>query len=146
MPTPPNTVLDMSTGLARELIDAGYEAAVSRGVSLAFVVVDRSGTVVASLRSDGAQLGALSLAEDKAFTAASFASPTARWTNSSQPGGADWGLTGSLRGRASIIPGGVPVVIDNQLIGAIGVSGAASSIDHDCAMAAIESVGLGVEP
>ncbi len=137
---------DMSLEVA-ELLLAGVKAeAVARGLSLAAVVVDRGGNTVASMRMDGAQLGAGSLALDKAVTAASFGFPTAAWATSSAPGGSDWGLAHTLGGRAIVFPGGVPVFAQTNLIGALGVSGAASEVDDACAVIAVQAQGFDSVP
>ncbi len=133
---------DMSLELAESLLGDLKVAAAARGVALAGVVVDRAGNQVASCRMDGAQLGAASLASDKAYTAAAFGHPTAAWTTSTGPGGADWGMAGTLGGRCVVFPGGVPVYSDQYLLGALGVSGAASAIDQECAEKAVAGSGL----
>ncbi len=133
---------DMSLEVAERLLDGVRAEAVARGLSLAAVVVDRGGNTVASIRMDGAQLGAGSLALDKAVTAASFGFPTSAWTTSSAPGGSDWGLSHTLGGRAIVFPGGIPVFSSAHLVGALGVSGAASEVDEACAVHAVQTHGL----
>lgn len=133
---------DMSLALAEALLDGVKKEATASGHALSAVVVDRAGHPVASCRMDGAQLGAASIASDKAYTAVAFGQPTAAWTRSSSPGGPDWGMAGALGGRCIVFPGGLPVFSGQQLIGAVGVSGAASAVDHSCAENAITSTGL----
>jgi hypothetical protein len=84
------------------------EEAEARGVAMGAAVVDLGGQVVAALRMDGAQLPALNLAIDKAYTAVSFGHPTEFWAASTRPDGSDWGLASTLgrpdrrlRGRAA---------------------------------------------
>lgn len=137
---------DMSLDVARALLAGVAEQARGRAVTLAAVVVDRGGNLVAAQRMDHAQLGAASLAHDKAVTAVSFGHPTSAWTTSSAPGGSDWGLAHTLGGRAIVFPGGVPVYADGDLVGALGVSGAASEIDAACAEAAVLALGLSPAP
>jgi uncharacterized protein GlcG (DUF336 family) len=130
-----------------ELLLAGVKAQASaRGLRLAAAVVDRGGNLVACLRMDHAQLGASSLALDKAVTAVSFGRPTAAWTESSTPGGSDWGLAHTLGGRAIVFPGGIPVFAGTHLVGGLGVSGAASEVDAACAVLAAQGHGLDVGP
>ena len=133
---------DMSLSLAEALLDGVKKEATAAGCALSAVVVDRAGHPVASCRMDGAQLGAASIASDKAYTAAAFGRPTAAWSESSAPAGPDWGMAGALGGRCIVFPGGLPVFSGQHLIGAVGVSGAASSIDQTCAENAIHSTGL----
>lgn len=115
----------MSLAVAEALLDGVKKAAAAAGCALSAMVVDRAGHPMASCRMDGAQLGAASLASDKAYTAAAFGHPTAAWARSSAPGSPDWGMANALGGRCIVFPGGVPVFVGQQLIGAVGVSGAA---------------------
>jgi uncharacterized protein GlcG (DUF336 family) len=137
-------VTDMSLDVAGQLIAGVQAEALARNVRLAAAVVDRGGNLVASARMDHAQLGAGSLALDKAVTAVSFGFPTSAWTASSAPGGSDWGLAHTLAGRAIVFPGGVPVFSGEDLVGALGVSGASSEVDEACALVAVQSQRLGV--
>lgn len=133
---------DMSLAVATSLLEGVTAHAGDEGIRLAAAVVDRGGNLVASVRMDNAQLGAMSLACDKAVTAVSFGHPTRAWSTSSAPGGSDWGLAHTLGGRAVVFPGGVPVFADGVLVGGLGVSGAASDVDEKCALDAVESAGL----
>jgi glc operon protein GlcG len=137
---------DMSLAIATTLLDAVAARADDEGICLAAVVVDRGGNPVASARMDGAQLGAMSLALDKAVTAVSFGHPTRAWSVSSAPGGSDWGLAHTLGGRAVVFPGGVPVFADGALVGGLGVSGAASDVDEKCALDAVQAAGVAAGP
>ena len=133
---------DMSLELADLLLDAVQRSAREQRVRLAAAVVDRGGNLVAAIRMDHAQLGAMSVALDKAHTAVSFGHPTRAWAQVSTPGGTDWGLAGTLGGRAIVFPGGLPIFADATLIGAVGVSGAASDVDELCAATAVTAAGL----
>lgn len=124
---------------ALDLLARVRAAAHHDGLRLAYAIVDSGGNPVVTARDDGAQLGALSLAGDKAYTAVAFGMPTSAWTESSRPGGGDWGLAGSLGGRAIVFPGGVPLFAAGRLVGAVGVSGTVSTDDERCARAGIES-------
>jgi glc operon protein GlcG len=137
---------DMSLAVAEDLLHVVKQEAGSRAVRLAAAVVDRGGNLVASMRMDLAQLGASSLALDKAVTAVSFGHPTRAWASSSAPGGSDWGLAHTLQGRAIVFPGGLPVFAGTELVGALGVSGAASDVDEACAAAAVDALDLRTGP
>jgi uncharacterized protein GlcG (DUF336 family) len=136
----------MSEGLAAALLVQVREVCRRRGVALAAVVVDRGGNPVASTRRDGAQLGAMSLAADKAYTAVAFGAPTSRWAAVTAPGASDWGLAGTLGGRAVVFAGGVPLFLDGELVGGLGLSGAASTVDEECAEEAAAQAGLRTAP
>jgi uncharacterized protein GlcG (DUF336 family) len=134
---------DMSLAAAEALLDEARRAAAAHGVQLAGAIVDRGANLVAAMRMDRAQLGATSLAVDKAVTAVSFEQPTGAWSSSSAPGGSDWGLAHTLGGRAIVFPGGLPIFSDGELVGGIGLSGAASTVDEACARAALSALGFG---
>lgn len=136
---------DMTEHLAAALVDQFRLQCASADLALAACVVDRGGNPVATTRRDGAQLGAVSLAADKALTAVSFGAPTSQWASSSRPGESDWGLAGTLGGRAVVFAGGVPLYLEGHLIGGLGVSGAASSTDEACATSVAVAVGLRVQ-
>jgi uncharacterized protein GlcG (DUF336 family) len=84
----------------------------------------------------------MALAIDKAYTAAALAAPTHVWQESTQPGGDDWGMQTSLAGRLIVYPGGLPLVEDGHIVGALGVSGGEGTQDLACARQAIADAGL----
>lgn len=133
---------DVSLEAAQRLIAAVHAECGRRGVRLAAAVVDAGGNLVACGRMDGAQLGALAIATDKAYTAVAFGFPTGAWVESSAPGGSDWGLGHTLGGRAVVFPGGIPLYSDGELVGGLGASGAASAVDEACALAAAAACGF----
>lgn len=130
--------------LALRILDGVRSAAQERGVALAATVVDAGGNVVASIRMDGAQLVAAPLAADKAWTAMAAGAPTERWAEMTNPGGSDWGLSTAIGGRFIVFPGGLPIRVDGELVGGLGVSGAAGSVDRACGEAGLAAAGLSV--
>ncbi|MEV7004953.1 heme-binding protein [Streptosporangium sp. NPDC051022] len=133
---------DVSLDLADRLLDGVRAEAESRGVAMGAAVVDLGGQVVAAMRMDGAQLVALPLAIDKAYTAVGCGLPSHLWAERSQPGGPDWGLNTTLGGRFVVFAGGMPITVEGRLVGGLGVSGAAADIDQACADAALAAAGL----
>ncbi|MGN6797691.1 MAG: GlcG/HbpS family heme-binding protein, partial [Gaiellaceae bacterium] len=77
-----------SLDLALKLLDGVRAEAEARSLSLAMCVVDAGGHVIATQRMDGAALGAMRLAEGKAYTAVLWGTRTGDFTESTQPGGA----------------------------------------------------------
>ncbi len=112
---------------------------------MGIAVVDTAGRLVAAARMDDAQFVAVDLATDKAFTAAALRQPTETWAVSTQPGGDDWGLSTTLGGRLVVFAGGLPVRVDGQVVGGLGVSGSAGSVDRACAVAGLHQAGLDVD-
>ncbi|MFC6081223.1 GlcG/HbpS family heme-binding protein [Sphaerisporangium aureirubrum] len=133
------TELTPSLDLCRRLVAGAEQEALRQGRPMGIAVVDRAGQLLMAVRMDGATPAALTLAVDKAFTAAAFDAPTDAWSEVTRPGGADWGLTSALGGRVVILPGGLPLRAGGRLVGGIGVSGAAPPIDLICAAAGLRA-------
>jgi uncharacterized protein GlcG (DUF336 family) len=128
---------------ALRLLDEVRAEAARQGLLVAAAVADRGGNPVASARMDGAALGAMTLAVDKAYTAVLWEVPTGEFMSSTQPGGADWGFNTTTGGRVVVYAGGLPIVADGELLGGLGVSGGTGEQDEACARAALTATGLG---
>ena len=128
-----------SLELALQLLARVREEAETRSLALAMCVVDAGGNTVATQRMDGAALGALRLAEGKAYTAVLWGARTGDFTESTQPGGADWGWN-TTDPRVVVYAGGLPLYADGQLVGGIGASGGAADDDEACVAAAVAAL------
>jgi uncharacterized protein GlcG (DUF336 family) len=124
---------------AEEVLRRVRDFAAETGIIVAAVVVDAGGHTVAAMRMDGARFVSIDIAREKAWTASAFPRPTATWQELSAPGARFWGLTGTLGGRISVLPGGAPLAAGDRHIGAVGISGGTEEQDHDCALYAAES-------
>ena len=131
----------LSLDLALLLLARVREEAQAHDLALAAAVVDDSGQVLASQRMDGAALGAMQLAVGKAYTAVSWATPSGQFMRSTQPGGDDWGWN-TTDGRIVVYAGGIPLLVDGELVGAIGASGGTASEDEECVLAAASGLGF----
>jgi uncharacterized protein GlcG (DUF336 family) len=131
----------ISLDLALSLLARVREEAETRDLLLAAAVVDSSGDVLASQRMDGAALGAMRLAIGKAFTAVSWATPSGEFSRSTQPGGDDWGWN-TTDPRIVVYAGGIPLLVDGELVGAIGASGETAAEDEECVVAAARALGF----
>ena len=131
-------VPEVRLAAAQLLVSHACEAAADLGIAVSAVVADRAGNVVASARMDGAALGSMRLALDKAYTAAIWRLPTGDLHVSTQPGGDDWGLTSTDGGRIVVYAGGLPITLDGEHAGAIGVSGGTGEQDAQVAGRALE--------
>jgi len=130
-----------SLELALRLIEGVRAEAEARSLALAMCVVDAGGHVIATQRMDGAALGAMRLAEGKAYTAVLWGTRTGDFTESTQPGGADWGWN-TTDDRIVVYAGGIPLLADGQLVGGLGASGGAADEDEACVVAAARSLGF----
>jgi uncharacterized protein GlcG (DUF336 family) len=131
---------EVSLATAQALVTAACAEAGRLGLAVSVVVGDRSGELVSGARMDGAPLGSLRLAADKAYTAAVWRMPSGDLRMSSQPGGDDWGITSTAGGRIVVYDGGLPLLVDDDLAGAIGVSGGTGEQDLACAQAALAAI------
>jgi len=128
----------ISLELALALLARVRDEALSRDLSLAIAVVDDGGHVVASQRMDGAALGAMKLAVGKAYTSVLWGAPTGDFMESTQPGGEDWGWN-STDPRIVVYAGGLPLLVDGELVGGVGASGGSAADDAECVGAAVRS-------
>ena len=131
----------LSLDLALALLARVREEAEARDLSLASAVVDGSGHVLACQRMDDAALGAMQLAIGKAFTAVSWATPSGDFGESTQPGGDDWGWN-TTDARIVVYAGGIPLLVDGELVGAVGASGGTAGEDEECVVAAASGLGF----
>ena len=101
-------------------------------------ILDSGGNLVMVQRMDGAQFGSLEVAREKAYSAVAFRRPTKVFQDLIEQGGANLRLL-KLSG-ASMLEGGIPIVVDGKLIGAVGVSGVTSQQDAQIGRAGIDSL------
>ena len=69
------------------------------------------------------------------------ADPRPRAAESTQPGGADWGWN-TTDARIVVYAGGIPLLADGELVGAIGASGGTATEDEECVVAAASALGF----
>jgi glc operon protein GlcG len=106
--------------------------------NMAVAVVDPSGNLVYYEKMDNTQLGSANVAIEKARTAALFKRPTKAFQDALAAGG-DGLRVLSLKG-VTAVEGGIPLVMDGKIVGAIGVSGGASTQDGQCAKAGADAL------
>lgn len=121
---------------------AAVRAAEALDVRVNVALVDASGLPAAFLRMPGAPLHSVEIAMDKAFTAASFGLPTSRWSEVllTHSAAVREGLV--RRPRFVAFGGGLPIVEEGVLIGAIGVSGGSEEQDELIARAGLAALAL----
>jgi len=120
---------------ARKIIVAAEKKAGELGQPMNIAVADSGGNLVAHVRMDGAWLGSIDIAINKAFTARAFDISTQDLAKYSQPGGQFYGIHASNHGRVMIFAGGVPVKRAGKVVGAVGVSGGTGEQDQAVAEA-----------
>src|ERR1700692_1227340 len=113
----------MTMEKAQTIIGAGVAKAKEIGQPMNIAVVDAGANLTAFVRMDGAWLGSIDIAINKAFTAKAFDFSTRELGRNSQPGDQFFGIHVSNHDRVMIFAGGIPVKANGQIVGAVGVSG-----------------------
>lgn len=125
---------------AQRALEASLAHARSIGVAVCVAVADRGGHLLAFARMDGAPVMSATIAQDKAYTVAAFAGlPTHQWYDMIKDDPPV--LTGIVKtDRLIVFGGGVPVIADSMLAGAVGVSGGSAEQDRAVAEAGAASI------
>lgn len=120
---------------ARLLVTSAVDAAKQDNLQISVAVVDASAQLIAFERMDNAQLASVKISQDKAISAAAWKCSTKGFEESLASGGLNW----RLLSFSYVVPveGGLPVFRDQQMVGAIGISGASSEQDGQIAQLAI---------
>lgn len=132
--------LTLTLPLAIQALQAALDSATQQQVKVSLMIVDSSGLPIQSAHMDGAPRPAQTIALRKALTAAGFGIATADWSQRLElcSDAVRNGLP--LQPGMTLFGGGEPFLHADEVIGAIGVSGASEAIDILCAKAAVEHV------
>lgn len=130
----------ITTELAHRLIAAAEQKAQEMGHPFVIAIVDESGVLKAFSRMDNAALLSVQVAQDKAYTAVGFGMSTDQWHDfiKDDPplaAGAPSGIE-----RLVVFGGGYPILVNGQIVGAIGVSGGHYSQDMEVARAGLAAL------
>src|SRR5262245_59949321 len=121
---------------AKKMAAAGEAEARKNGWNVAIAVVDASGGLILFQKLDETQPGSIAIAQGKARTAALFKRPTKAIEEAIAAG------KQAFLAVDGVVPiqGGVPVIVEDKVIGAIGVSGVTSAQDEQVALAALHAL------
>jgi glc operon protein GlcG len=129
----------ISTDMAKKVAAAALDEARANGWAMAVAIADPAGILVYFEKIDDTQHASPRIAIDKARSAAMFKRPTKTFQDSVERGGVALRVL-NLRG-ASVVEGGVPIVVDGKIIGGLGVSGGLAEQDGQCCKAAMQAIG-----
>jgi len=121
----------LSLAAARTMTAAAEAAARAKGVGVVIVVVDDGGQVILLTRMDEAQVASVNVGIGKARTAAIYRRPSRVFEEQIKNGR----VAALALADATPLQGGVPILVDGKVVGAIGVSGDSPQIDEDIAIA-----------
>jgi glc operon protein GlcG len=123
---------------ARRTVAAAIANARKQNLPMAVAVVDTAGLLVAFERMDNTQTASTAVAQDKAVSAAMYRRPTKAFQDVLAGGGVGLRVI-TLRGAVAV-EGGLPLIVDGKIIGAIGVSGGTSEQDGGVAKAGVDGL------
>jgi len=124
--------------MAKKVAGPALAEAAKNHWAMAVAIVDPAGDLVYFEKMDTTQVGSVTIAIDKARSAARFKRPTKAFQDTLAAGGEGLRVLG-LNGAVPV-DGGVPIVVDGKIVGAIGVSGGTSAQDGQCARAGVDAV------
>jgi uncharacterized protein GlcG (DUF336 family) len=131
------TQKSLSLGMAQTIANGAMESCKAMGYRVSVAVLDRDGLTMVMLRGDGAGLHTPEGAERKAYTARTFGNPSAAFLKRMQTDPA--AHASETYSHVLALPGGLPIKVGNEVIGAVGVSGSPGK-DDDCGQAGIDKV------
>jgi uncharacterized protein GlcG (DUF336 family) len=121
-------------------IDACRNKAIQIGVPMDIAITDESGNLLAFERMNGAVIGCIQIAIDKAYTSAVLGIRTEEEGKIAQPGGPEFGINSSCGGRFIIFAGGVPIRIGKTVVGGVGCSSGTVDQDSQVALAGATAI------
>jgi len=123
--------------MAQTIANAAMDKCKEMGFKVSVTVVDRAGLPIVMLRGDGAGLHTPEGSDRKAYTARTFRAPSADFVKRMLN---DPSAVGSKEySRVLALPGGLPIKVGEDVVGAVGVSGSPGK-DDDCSKAGIDKV------
>jgi uncharacterized protein GlcG (DUF336 family) len=124
---------------ARKVVAGAVAEARKQNLPMAIAVVDTAGQLVAFERMDNTQTASTAVAQEKGISAAMYRRPTKVFQDLVAGGGVGLRVL-TLRGAVAV-EGGVPLVVEGRIIGAIGVSGGSSEQDGVVAKGGVDALG-----
>lgn len=129
---------------ARHMIAAAIRKSAEIGVAETVCVTDDGGYPLALERMDGARVTGPQIAWNKAFTAAGHKRSTHLFNQPPNgpalPGNEAFGIQWSFDGKFAVFVGGFPIVVDDEVVGGIGLSGGNGEQDTQCGVAALQAL------
>lgn len=136
MPNPYGSPISLEN--ARKVAAPALAEAAKNNWNVAVAIVDPGGNLVYYEKMDNTQLGSANVSIDKARTAALFKRPTKMFQDALAAGGDSVRIL-RLQGVVPV-EGGIPLLMDGKIVGAIGVSGVTSAQDAQCAKAGADTL------
>jgi uncharacterized protein GlcG (DUF336 family) len=138
-PSPqPSTPAQISLAEARVIIDGAIAFAIDANLRMSVVVLDQATNVVSSARMDGAGVQNVHFAEGKAYASAIFRQTTQALADVAKTRPDRYfGIMNMYPGKVYLVGGGVPLTLEGQFFGAVGVAGLPEGVDEKAGRAGI---------
>ncbi len=132
------TVSKLTLEDANIIVAGCLEKALEIGVDMDIAVTDDGGNLLAFQRMDDARITSIEIALNKSFTASAARKSTRDYGNVSGPGQPTFGINASHQGRFSTIAGGLPIFIDDFIVGGVGCSSGTPDQDELVSQAGVD--------
>ncbi len=133
-------ILKLTLEDARIMVAAAEKKAREIDVDMDIAITDDGGNLLMFHRMDNARITSIDIAINKAFTAAAARKSTRDYGETSGSGGLTFGIHISNQGRFMIIAGGLPIFVEDQIVGGIGCSSGHPDQDEAVAQAGIDAL------
>ena len=133
------TVQKLTLDDARCIMEGAEAKAREIGVDMDIAITDDTGSVLMFHRMDNGRITSIDVAISKAFTAAAARRSTRSYGEVSGPGGPAFGIHVSNQGRFMIVAGGLPLFVNEEIVGGVGCSSGTPDQDEVGAEAGIDA-------
>ncbi|WP_158738281.1 heme-binding protein [Alteribacillus sp. YIM 98480] len=123
---------------AKKIVEGAEQKSNEIGISMVISVVDEGGNLIVSHRMDDAWIASIDISLNKAWTSVALQMPTEVLASATGPKEELYGLNTTNNGRLVVFGGGLPLIKDDKVIGAVGVSGSSVPNDIKVAEAAVK--------
>ena len=134
------TVPKLTLEDAKIILEGAEKRAKEIGIDMDIAVTDDGGNLLAFYRMDKARITSIDVAINKAFTAAGARKATHEYAEIAGPGKPAFGIHVSNQGRFMILGGGLPIFVDNNIVGGVGCSSGSVDEDRIVAQAGIDAL------
>jgi uncharacterized protein GlcG (DUF336 family) len=129
---------------ARAMVHAAFRKAEEIAVAETVCICDDGGYPLSLERMDGARITGPQIAWNKAFTAAGHRRSTHLFNTPPNgpalPGNEAFGIQWSFDGKFAVFVGGLPIVVNGEVVGGVGLSGGNGEQDTKCGLAALQAL------
>lgn len=132
--------MTITTTMIQAGFAAGIEKAGETGAPSSIAIVDNGRNLLGYIRMEGALLASIEISQAKAYTSASMNMKTGDLMDLVQPGGPLYAMENSHRQSLIVFAGGVPIIKDGNVIGAVGVAGGMPPDDETVAQAVADAI------